>query len=338
MTQTILKAVPEAAVSVPPEWAAMTAMWTAFPSHADLWRDGLTPARREVAAMIAALADEGLVRVLAMGDEAMAAAEKMLPAENVEVIPAQFGDIWLRDTGPIFMREDGKKIAATFRFNGWGEKYILPHDDKVSAFIAQKSKAPVRRNDFVLEGGAIETDGQGCILTTRQCLLNPNRNPALSEQEIERHVKEAFGANRLVWLDEGLLGDHTDGHIDNIARFAAPGHVICQSPSGPDDPNAETLDAIARTLESEDMKVTRIPSPGLILDTTGEPAAASHMNYIIFNNVIALPVYEKRHGEAAAEALRAIFPGRRVVALPAHHILTGGGGGSFHCITQQEFA
>lgn len=328
------KAVQPARTVVPAEWAPQKALWTAWPSHGDLWLENLNPAREEVAGMIAALAPEGQVKVLAMGREAEESALAMLPA-GVEIVPAKFGDIWLRDTGPIFVLKDGRKVAATFRFNGWGGKYELPHDGEVAAFIAERSGTEVAAHDFVLEGGALEHDGEGAILTTRECLLNPNRNPGFDEAEVERRLKDAFGATRVVWIDRGLVNDHTDGHVDNIARFVAPGHALCQSPSGGDDPNAEVLEDIAAQLEAAGLKVSRIPSPGLVTNEDGEPVAASHMNYIIFNKVIVLPVYEDKYSVEAAEGLRKLFPQHRVVPVPARHVLSGGG--SFHCITQQEF-
>lgn len=321
-------------ITIPPEWAPMKAVWTAFPSHGDLWQENLAPAQAEVAGLIKALASEGEVHVLVMGDEAIATAKKMLPT-NINLIPANFGDIWLRDTGPVFVKDGDSKVAVTFRFNGWGGKYVLPHDDEVSTFIAKTSNTPMKVHDFILEGGSIEQDGMGTFLTTRECLLNPNRNKGCSQTDVEHQLKASLGAKRIVWLDSGLVNDHTDGHIDNLARFIAPGRVLCQKPSGANDPNTETLDAIARTLEMQGFEVTHIPSPGLIEDEEGKPVAASHMNYIIFNHIIVLPTYEERYGEEAAAHLRKVFPNKRVVALPARHVLTGGG--SFHCITQQEF-
>ena len=221
---------------IPPEWAPHKAIWTAWPSAADLWGEDLEPARLEVAAMIRALHDEGrgdAVRVLAFGREAEASA-KLALQQNAEIIPGAFGDIWLRDTGPIFSRE----AAAGFRFNGWGGKYQLPHDAEVADQIARTSGIALTRHDFILEGGAVEMDGEGTLLTTRQCLLNPNRNPDWDEAKAEAALKRALGVEKILWLDEGLANDHTDGHIDNLARFVAPGRVVCQSAWGDDDPNA----------------------------------------------------------------------------------------------------
>jgi agmatine deiminase len=214
---------------------------------------------------------------------------------------------------------------------------VLVGDAGIADFIAAKAGAALAPHDFVLEGGAIEMDGQGTLLTTRQCLLNENRNPGWSQREIEALLKHALGVTRILWLDHGLENDHTDGHIDNLARFVAPGRVVCQSPS-PGDPNADLLNNIALDLaamsdaQGRMLKVARIPSPGLI-DEDGEPAPASHMNFMIGNKTVVVPIYGE-HGEAAVQALQPLFAGRRVIGLPARAILTGGG--AFHCITQQE--
>ncbi|MGZ5822933.1 MAG: agmatine deiminase family protein, partial [Hyphomicrobium sp.] len=174
-------------------------------------------------------------------------------------------------------------------------------------------------------------------------LLNPNRN-GWTKAQAEAALAEAFGASNVIWIDEGLRGDHTDGHIDNIARFVAPGRVVCQAPAGPDDPNAATLDAIARALSSATnaggrrLEVVRIPGPGLYRNSLGEIAPASHMNFVIANGVVVVPVYGTPTQAAALEALQAVFPGRRVVGVSSRGLLGCGeaGGGSFHCITQQE--
>lgn len=322
-------------IFIPHEAEPMLAMWTAFPSHADLWQDNLEGAQREVAGMITALASAGPVNVLVSGSAAMARAHQLCNHANVTLVHAQFGDIWLRDTGPIFAKVDGVKKALRFKTNGWGGKYDLPHDDTVGDEVAHAAATAIIPHDYVLEGGALEFDGAGAILTTRECLLNPNRNGAVSEDMITARLKHDFGVSRVVWLDTGLLNDHTDGHIDNLARFIGKGQALCQSPSGDDDPNADIFAETQAALRAAGLQVFTIPSPGLVTDEDGEPVAASHMNYIIYNGVIVMPAYgNDSTTEAARAALAQLFPHHRVVALPARHVLTGGG--SFHCITQQE--
>ena len=335
-----MTSIPAAAPSparILPEWAPHRAVWTAWPSAPDLWGDDLAPARAEVAAMIRALADGGAgdrMRVLAYGREAEASA-KLAVGQCAEIIPAAFGDIWLRDIGPIFTSEG----ALAFSFNGWGGKYQLPHDREVADEIARLAGVALQRYDFVVEGGAVELDGEGALLTTRQCMLNPNRNPHWTEAAAERELKRAFGVEKILWLDEGLVNDHTDGHIDNLARFVAPGRVVCQSMCGKEDPNADVLEEIALSLAAmtdargRKLEVVRIPSPGLVEDEDGDPVPASHMNFLVGNTTVVIPVYSES-GEEAVRKIGALFPGRKAVGLSSGAILTGGG--SFHCITQQE--
>jgi agmatine deiminase len=275
------------------------------------------------------------VRVLVQGPLAMLSAEAEI-GEAADLIAADYGDIWLRDTGPIFL---GPDRCALFGFNGWGSKFVYDHDEDVSSLIAGLCGLKGVRHPRILEGGALDWDGEGTALTTRECLLNPNRN-AWSEADAEAFLLETLGVRRVIWLGDGLLNDHTDGHVDNIARFVAPGVVVCQSPSGPDDPNAERLYAIAdalsgaRDARGRRLQVIRIPSPGRVVAEDGGLAPASHMNFIIGNATVVTPVYNEVYGRVAVEALKPLFPGRDVIGLPAVHVLSGGG--AFHCITQQQ--
>lgn len=327
---------------IPAEWSPHRAMWVGWPSHGELWEDNLAPAQAEVEALVRALAGPGReqVKLLVGNDEALADARARFEGvDGVTVIAGRFGDIWLRDTGPIFGA--GSRTANAFRFNGWGGKYDLPHDDEVADQIGEASGAALSRHDFVLEGGALDHDGAGTILTTRQCLLNPNRNPDWTAAAAETALTEALGARRVVWLGDGLLNDHTDGHVDNLARFVAPGVVACPVAWGRNDPNAEVYDATARDLhaavdaEGRALKVLRIPSPGLVLDEDERPIPASHMNFLIADGAVIVPTYgDDRAAGMACEALKTVFPDREVIPLPSLAILSGGG--SFHCISQQE--
>jgi agmatine deiminase len=327
----------------PAEWARHRAIWLGFPSHPELWGDDLPAAQAEAAALARALAGPGgeRVRVFAANAEAMDAARSLTNGEpGVEVVRGFFGDIWLRDTGPIFLKDKGETVAAGFAFNGWGGKYVLPDDDTVAEQIAAAAGAPLTLNPFVLEGGAVETDGFGTLLTTRQCVLNPNRNPDWDAAKAEMALGLALGLKTVLWLGDGLANDHTDGHVDNLARFVAPGVVACPIAFGRDDPNAAVYDETARMLagfkdaRGVSLQVMRIPSPGRIENGEGEVVPASHMNFVIANEAVIAPVYEDRASAFALDALREAFPEREVIGLPSRALLTGGG--SFHCITQQE--
>ncbi len=327
---------------IPAEWAPHRAMWLGFPSHADLWEDDLAAAQAEAAALARALAGPGgeQVRLLTGTSGGEAAARALLgDVPGVEIVPGAFGDIWLRDTGPIFMSGDEGMRAHGFRFNGWGGKYELPNDETVAEQLARHAGAELIRHDCILEGGALDHDGAGTVLTTAQCLLNPNRNPGWTESEAEAALA-VLGARKLLWLGDGLANDHTDGHVDNLARFVAPGVVACPVAWGRGDPNARAYDDAARRLagmtdaEGRRLKVVRIPSPGWVDSHEGGAAPASHMNFIIANRAVIMPTYEARPAELALQALEALFPDRVVIGLPSRALLTGGG--SFHCITQQE--
>ena len=329
--------------TVPAEWAPHSAMWLGFPSHADLWQDDLEAAQAEVAALARALAGPGgeRVRLLIEGDDAEAAARALLQGvAGVEFVRGQFGDIWLRDTGPIFLQDGQAGRAVSFRFNGWGGKYVLEGDEGVADQIAAAAGKPMRAFDFILEGGAVDHDGLGTVLTTRQCLLNPNRNPGWTQALAEAALADALGARKVLWLGDGLLNDHTDGHIDNLARFVAPGVVACPIAFGRDDPNADLYDETARALShmtdarGAPLQVMRLASPGRIDDGEGLPVPASHMNFIIANKAVIAPLYAEQAGGFVLEALASLFPERQVIGLASRAILTGGG--SFHCISQQE--
>ncbi len=321
---------------IPAEWAPHRAMWVGWPSHADLWPGVLDQARSEVEALVRALAGPGReqVRLMVGSDEALPDAEaRFAGVEGVTVVAGRFGDIWLRDTGPIF--GEGSRTAAAFRFNGWGGKYIYPHDDEVAAQIGSHTDTPLTWNDFILEGGSLDHNGEGVILTTRQCTLNRNRNPGWTEEAAEAALKDALGATRVVWLGDGLLNDHTDGHVDNLARFVTPDTVAVPIAFGPKDPNAEAYDDAAAAIAAAGFTPLRIPSPGLVLDEDERPVPASHMNFLIANGAVIVPTYgNDMAARLACEGLATVFPDREIIPLPSTAILTGGG--SFHCISQQE--
>ncbi len=315
----------------PAEWAPHAAVWIGFPSHPELWEDDLDTARDEVAAFGRAVHAEGRGErvIFVVADEDAADAARDLAGDFAEIVVEPFGDIWLRDTGPIVLSDHS---ARAFRFNGWGGKYDLPGDDDVALRLAASKLLPVERCDWVLEGGAIDGDGTGLVVTTEQCLLNPNRNPALSKAEIERRLHDDLGFDQVLWLGDGLMHDHTDGHVDNLARFVAPG-VLAIPQAAENDPNWLVYQHAASAAEAvEGITVVRIPSPGRVLRDE-EIVPASYMNFYIGNAAVVVPLYGAPNDESAVAAVQALFPGRTAVGLRADAILTGGG--SFHCISQQ---
>jgi agmatine deiminase len=315
-----------------PEWAPHQAVWIGFPSDPELWLGDLKPAEQEVAALAKAIDAEGKgeqVWLVAAHEGAGESARKLCPFAEVIVEP--FGDIWLRDTGPIVVGSGKQRRAQGFGFNGWGGKYDLDGDQDVGERLAKRAGLPFAKADWILEGGAIDHDGSGTVVTTEQCLLNPNRN-TLTRDEVEERLREDLGLERVVWLGSGLMNDDTDGHIDNLARFVAPGRLAIPTPAR-DDPNEAVYRDAARRLRSTRLDVVTLPSPGRVTDEDGDVLPASYMNFCIGNATVVVPQYGAANDRNAVDVVQALFPDRVAIGLRADHILTGGG--SFHCISQQ---
>jgi agmatine deiminase len=320
-------------ISLLPEWAPHEAVWIGFPSDPELWLADLKPAQHEVAAFAAAVHAGGKgeqVWLVASHADAAAIARDLAPFAKVVIEP--FGDIWLRDTGPIVLGSGKQRRAQGFRFNGWGGKYELAGDDSIGERIADHAALPYSQAGWILEGGAIDHDGSGTVVTTEQCLLNPNRNSKLSRAEVEEALLRDLGFERVVWLGDGLANDHTDGHVDNLARFVAPGRIAIPTPAK-DDPNAAVYRDAAKRLREARLDIVNLPSPGTVRNEDGDIVPASYMNFYIGNAAVVVPQYGAANDAAAVHAIQALFPGRVAIGLRADHILTGGG--SFHCISQQ---
>ncbi len=321
-----------------PEWAPHMAMWIGFPSIPAEWGRAFPFAQAQIADCAAALADERrgeAVYIVCNTDRDAAQAHALLDedySQSVTVITEPIGDAWLRDTGPIICGSGEDRVARRFGFNGWGGKYLMPGDADVGARLATRFRFDLVTSDLVLEGGAIDWDGAGLAVTTEQCLLNPNRNPGMGRAEIEAVLAETLGFRRLLWLGDGLANDHTDGHVDNLARFVAPGVLLLPTASGDDDPNAAVYADAMRRAEAFGIDILTLPSPGRI-ELDGRVVPASYMNFLIGNTVVVMPAFGVPQDDAAAKVLADCFPDRRIVPLPTDEILRGGG--SFHCISQQ---
>jgi len=318
---------------MPPEWAPQQWLWIGFPHLAEEWPGWLEPAQRQIAAFASAVAESGQeVRLLVRG-EANAARARALVSGKVALEQRAYGDIWLRDTGPLVVREaDGGLSARCFGFNGWGGKYLMPGDSTIGAELARDAGLAIIHAPMILEGGAVDGDGTGLAVTTEQCLLNPNRNPHLRRAEIEAELSAQLGFARVLWLGEGLINDHTDGHVDNLARFVAPNRLVVPAATGADDPNAAIYaDAAARAADAG-VEVVRIPSPGRI-ERDGRVEPASYVNFAITTHLVVVPTFGSPHDAEGVAAIAALFPDRDTIGLPAEAVLAGGGG--FHCASQQ---
>ena len=317
---------------LPPEWHPQDWLWIGFPHDEDEWPGFLGAAQAQIAAFANAVAESGQEVRLLVRNAGNEAAAQSLVSSKVKLEQRTYGDIWLRDTGPLIVAGDGKRLARRFGFNGWGDKYLMEGDQTIGAELAHDAALHVTTSDWILEGGAIDGDGTGLMVTTEQCLLNPNRNPELSPADIEWRLERDLGFNRVLWLGEGLLHDHTDGHVDNLARFVAPGVLALPRATGQDDPNADVYaDARARA-EAFGVTLREVPSPGRV-ETDGQVEPASYMNFAITSKLVVVPTFGTPHDADGVAAVAALFPDRETIGLPADAVLAGGGG--FHCASQQ---
>jgi len=324
-----------------PETDPHEAVWLAWPYLE--WGSYLGAAQSEVAAFATRLATHGgeRVRMLVANDALGAEAVAALQGAPVELVDASYGDIWTRDTGPIFVRlESGDLAAVCFAWNGWGGKYLYEDDAGVAAAVAAHVGVQViSLSPMVAEGGAFELDGAGTCLTTRDCLLNPNRNPGMDEAKAEAELERMLGVSAVLWLDGALGNDHTDGHIDTLARFVAESTVLCMEPDV-GDPNHDTLLGVRSSLGSmrdargRRLEVVTIPSPGRVESDDGTVMPASYVNYYVANQAVFVPTYGAANDERAVDAVGRLYPGREAIGIGAKGILTGGG--ALHCITREQ--
>ena len=295
----------------------------------------LEQAQRAIASLCRAVAGPGgePVQLLVNDAATEAAARAMLEgATGVSYVRAKYGDCWVRDTLPTFgWTESGALGGLRFRFNGWGGKYEMPFDDTVGAWIIDRSRAEDVVSSWVLEGGAVELNGAGAAITTASCVLNVNRNPGRTRAEFESALRTHASVDRLVWLDRGLSHDHTDGHVDMVARFVDTDTVVCMAPD-PDAPNADVLRETRQTLAREGFRILELPAAPEAIAPDGSPLPTTYCNFYVANRAVIVPLYEAPQDEEALEVLAAAFPDRATIGLPTRDLLCGGG--SFHCATQ----
>jgi agmatine deiminase len=318
---------------MPAEWAPHERTIMGWPCREEIWGGELARAKADYAATANAVAAFEPLTMVCADAEAAAEARAALTGD-VEIVEFAIDDSWLRDSGPIFVLDDGGTRAGVhFRFNSWGEKFV-PYDGDAAVGGALVDRLGDRRYDapFVLEGGSIAVDGEGTLLTTEECLLHPNRNPGLSREEIEQGLREFLGVEHVVWLGQGLVEDRdTDGHVDLIAAFTRPGEVLLQS-TPPGTPSSERMADNRSRLVAAGLEVVDFPIlPAL--EIGGEDVAVSHLNFYLCNGGVIAPVAGAPTDAEALERLGAAYPGREVVGVPGGVIAFGGGGP--HCITQQ---
>jgi agmatine deiminase len=320
-------------VRTPAEWEPHERTLMGWPCRRELWGETLAQARRDYAAVANAIARfEPVTMIANPGPEAEQA--RLACAAGVEIAELALDDSWLRDCGPIYTYADsGRRVAIHFGFNAWGEKFTpFDHDAEVGALIARQLGDEVQPAPMVLEGGSILCDGAGTLLTTEQCLLSPNRNPELSRGEIEQALAGLLGAERIIWLDRGLVEDRdTDGHVDLIAAFSGPGRVLLQTVP-PGNPNYDGCQENLKRLQAAGIDVVELPLLPYVT-VAGELVAASYLNLYLCNGAVIVPVTGADSDTEALSIIAAAFPGREVVTVPGTVLAYGGGGP--HCITQQ---
>lgn len=320
---------------MPPEWAEHERTLMAWPCRAELWGAQIEQAKREYAAVANAIAAFEPVTMVARDEGAATEARAALTADGTEVVVLPIDDSWLRDSGPVFTfdQDTGERVGVHFGFNAWGGKFPpWDRDAAVGGLLVEHLGDRKVTAPFVLEGGSITIDAHGTVVTTEQCLLNPNRNPSMSREEIEDGLREHLGATRVVWLRDGLVEDRdTDGHVDLIAAFTPGGELLLQSaPEG--DPNHEPLAENRRRAEAAGLTVVDFPH---LPRTTvaGEEIVAAYMNFTLCNGAVIVPTAATTTDGDALERIAAVFAGREAIGVEATTIAYGGGGP--HCITQQ---
>jgi agmatine deiminase len=363
---------------MPAEWQRHAATWLSWPKDPETWPDRVPQVEEIFLQMMAALAPNEMVNLLVDDAETEAAvrARSSFPGvQNIRFHQIPTVDSWIRDYGPNFLLSDGQmsdklQLVDDFPretpgteldklkfighliayndwiFNAWGNKYEeLKQDDSIPARLESLLEMPRFEPGIVMEGGSIEVNGSGCVLTTEQCLLNANRNPHLSKEEIEQYLKSYLGVEKVLWLGEGIVGDDTDGHIDDIARFVAPNIIVCAVEDDPEDANYKLLqDNLKRLRSMTDVKgqpfeIVRLPMPGVVGGTSTDKRnldrlPASYTNFYIANGVVLAPVFGHTNDSRALETLQRLFPDRRVVGINCEPLVWGMG--TIHCVTQQQ--
>jgi len=331
---------------MPAEWARHDATWISWPKNPLTFPpEALEEVEMIFAQMVAALSGGETVKVLVddeLGEDRASTVVSKAGADmsRVEFIHIRSADVWIRDYGPTFLlhRETGRKAAVKWNFNAWGGKYDdLMYDDVAGQHVVERSGVPYFKPDIVLEGGSIDVNGEGLVLTTEQCLLNRNRNPQLDRNQIEGFLRDYISTPNVIWLSSGIEGDDTDGHIDDFARFSSRAAVLCaHSRQGENAPVLErNWEILKHCQDSFGMELQRLPMPQpLYLEEEDRNLPASYANFYIGNKVVLLPVFDDPADREAVQILASYFPGREVVPIQAKELVYGYGG--IHCVTQQE--
>lgn len=330
---------------MPAEWHRHSATWLAWPKDPLTWPDRIQQVEKIFLQMVTVLARHEVVHLLVDNEATEREVREKLSSgptsSNIVFHHFPTVDSWIRDYGPNFiLGKDGQLAYNDWVFNAWGNKYEeLKKDDSVPARLQEWLRVPRFEPGIVLEGGSIEVNGEGVCLTTEQCLLNSNRNPHLTRCEIERYLKDYLGVHKILWLGQGIVGDDTDGHIDDLARFVTPRTIVCVLEEDPSDENHQLLRENYRRLQaasdsrSRPFDIVTLPMPGWVGGRDGR-LPASYANFYIANGVVLAPIFGQPNDRPALEKLQALFPDRRVVGINCQPLVWGMG--TIHCVTQQQ--
>ncbi len=334
--------------AMPAEWSRHRATWLSWPHNRETWPTQLEQVREVWVRMIQLLSPQERVCLLVNDEPSRQDVIRRLTnaraaLDNVTIFQIPTVDVWMRDYGPTFVIRDSQESALAFNdciFNGWGGKYeSYEEDEQIAKEIASLLQVPVFNHPVVLEGGSIEVNGLGTCLTTEQCLLNKNRNPHMSRREIEEFLKDSLGVDQVIWLGQGIVGDDTDGHIDDIARFVNPATIVCIVEENSKDTNYSLLQQnlerlqAARDQNDHKLSIVPLPCPGPVY-YEGARLPASYANFYIANGVVLVPLFDDPCDVKALGILQELFPDRKVVGLPCTAVVAGLG--AIHCVTQQE--
>lgn len=328
----------------PPEWHAQKSVWFSFPHNSNEWQQlSLDNPLQEIQGfykqLIAKILDfQNVDLVFHSADLKNNCLDWIISLEKkhfkLETHVIANNDIWIRDYGPFFVFENKTKTVLDFEFNAWGQKFPpWDLDNQMPKKIAEKFAYPRKIFPYVLEGGALEFNGEGVVLTTKQCLLNQNRNPELSELEIEKLLKDSFNLQKVIWLERGLEGDHTDGHIDDFARFIAANKILLCQTDDVANPNYHHLLASKQSLEEQGFELDFLPLPQ-DMKRAGEYLPASYANFIFINNAIVMPLFNCPQDLIALEVFKKNFPKRTIITIDCQLLIQEGGG--LHCMSKQE--
>ncbi|WDF56473.1 agmatine deiminase family protein [Mucilaginibacter sp. KACC 22063] len=337
----------QAGFSFPAEWAPHTATWLSWPHKEESWPGKIGMVYHNYCQFIKVVAEGELVRINVKDELMQAFAKQQLELVGADLSKIEFyefptNDAWCRDHGPAFLinRETKQKVVVDWGYNAWGGKYPpFDMDDVIPTRIAQQFGLPVYHPGIVMEGGSVDFNGAGTILTTTACLLNENRNPHLNQQQIEEYLRNYYGVEQVLWLGDGIIGDDTDGHIDDITRFVNEDTVVTVVEENKNDENYHILQENLQTLKGmrllngKQLNIVELPMPDPVI-YDGQRLPASYANFYIANSAVVVPTYRCDNDAKALDILRQCFPDRKVVGIDSTDIIWGLG--SFHCLSQQE--